>query len=173
MWPFKKAADSTALAPVVSRTPNRQAMDNLVNFVMGMGTMGDRTQFTRYTPESCVDRVTADAIFRTSWLGKRVVTTIADDMTSMWRKHLWDGSQDDAKGIFGLQQEEKRLQVRKRVHSTLKFGRQFGGAIMVMLTKDARFREALAGPLDVTKVKKGDLLNLLVYDRWRIYGQPP
>lgn len=172
MWPFKKALDTTALVPA-PQVSGRTANDNLVNFVMGMGTTGDRTQFTRYTPETYVDRVTADAIFRTSWLGKRIVTTIADDMTSMWRKHLWDGSQDDAKGIFGLQQEEKRLQVRKRVHSTLKFGRQFGGAIMVMLTKDAINREVLAEPLDVTKVKKGDLVNLLVYDRWRIYGQPP
>ena len=173
MWPFKKATDSASLAPAAPRTPNRMAMDNLVNFVMGMGTPGDRTQYTRYTPENGIDRVTADSIYRTSWLGKRIVTTIADDMCREWRKHLWDGSQDDTKGIFGLQQEEKRLQVRKRVHSTLKFSRQFGGAILVMLTKDAKYREALAEPLDYTKIKKGDLVNLVVYDRWRIYGQPP
>lgn len=181
MWnPFKKAADSAALAPAPAPAPvapapasSKVATDNLVNFVMGMGTPNDRTQHTSYTLDKFVDRMTADAIYGSSWLGKRCVTVIADDMVSMWRQHLWDGSQDDTKGIFGLQQEERRLQVRKRVHTGLKWGRQFGGAIVVMMTKDAKYREVLAEPLDYTKIKKGDLVNLIPYDRWRIYGQPP
>ena len=170
MWPFSKKAIDAALVPVPQRT---RVNDNLVNFVMGMGTSHDRTQHTQYTPQKFIDRMTADAIFGTSWLGKRIITTIADDMCREWRTHLWDGSQDDTKGIFGLQKEEERLQVPKRVHSALKFSRQFGGSIMVMFTKDAKTRDALAEPLDVERVKKGDLLNLVVYDRWRVAAMPP
>jgi phage-related protein (TIGR01555 family) len=172
MWPFKKqliVADDTK---ALTRSFNPMAADNLVNFVTGMGTSRDQTRYSRYLPETGIDRMTADSIFRGSWLGKRVITTIADDMVREWRKVMWDDSQDDD-GVFAVTREEDRLQVAKRVHTALKWGRQFGGAIMVMITKDATSRAALAEPLDVERVKQGDLLNLVNYDRWRIYGTPP
>lgn len=173
-WNRKKqtlAADSKALAPS-SGGVNQIALDNLINFVTGMGTSKDQTRYSKYMPEVGIDRMTADAIFRSSWLGKRVVTTIADDMVREWRTPMWDGSQDED-GIFDITREEKRLRVAKRVLSALKWARQFGGSIIVMITKDARTKEAMAQPLNIDRVKKGDLVNLVVYDRWRVYGTPP
>lgn len=151
---------------------NRTGVDGLTNFVSGMGTLNDPAQYDKYLPESNLDRVTADAIFRSSWLGKRVVTTIADDMVREWRTVMWDGSQDED-GVFDITREEERMQVPKRVHSAIKWARHYGGAIIVMLIKGQTSREAMAEPLEVEKVKKGDLLNLVVYDRWRVYGTPP
>ena len=176
MWPFKKQlvvtdAETKALTSTRGGV-NAFALDNLINFASGMGTHRDQSTYGRYLPDTQIDRMTADAIFGSSWLGKRVITTIADDMVREWRNTMWDGSQDDD-GIFDIIREEERVQVPKRVHTALKWGRQFGGAILVMITKDALTRGALAEPLDVERVKKGDLLNLVSYDRWRIYGTPP
>ena len=175
MWPFKKqliVSDADTKALVSRRSFNPMAMDSLVNFANGMGTSRDQSTYSRWLPETGVDRITADAIFRGSWLGKRVITAIADAMVSEWRTAMWDGSHDDD-GVFDIVLEEERLQVPKRVHTGIKWGRQFGGNIMVMVTRDVRTRADWATPLDVEKVGKGDLLNLVNYDRWRVYGTPP
>ena len=165
------AAD--AAPPFPSPPPGRFALDGLTNYLTGMGSSDDPAEHDVYLlPEGGVDRTTADAIYRSDWLGKRVVTTIADDMTREWRDVLWDGSRDDD-GVFDVKREEDRLQVPKRILSALKWARHYGGSIVVMVIKGQIQREAMREPLDVTKIKKGDLLNLLVYDRWRVYGTPP
>lgn len=163
--------------PVTVLSPTNRALmanDGLMNYLTGMGTSHDKTTHSEYHTEIGLNRYQCDAIGRSSWLGAKVRDTIVDDMTSEWRKPMWDGSQDDPdKGVFGIDKEEERLQVRKRVHSGAKWGRHYGGNIMVMVTKDGLTRQALETPLDVTKVKKGDLINLVNYDRWRVYGTPP
>jgi len=166
------AADAITQAESAAAAQRRTAFDGLANYISGMGTLADPAQHDRYLSETNMDRVTADAIFRSSWLGRRVVTTIADDMVRGWRTVMWDGSQDDD-GIFDIAREEERLQVPKRVHSAIKWARHYGGAIVVMLIKGQTSREAMAEPLDVEQVKQGDLQNLVVFDRWRVYGTPP
>lgn len=173
MWPFKAKTQLQPAHPAISHgRPETMALDSLVNFYTGMGTRRDQSQHSRYTPEVGIDRLTADSIFRSSWLGKRVITTIADDMTREWRIPIWDGSRDDD-GVFDIQREETRLQVPKRVHSAIKWARMYGGCLIFMVTKDARTREDLERPLDVESVSKGDLVNLILYDRWRAWGMPP
>jgi phage-related protein (TIGR01555 family) len=161
------AADASSVPTVET---NRMAADGLTNYLTGMGSIHDVERHDRYLPESGIDQVTADAIFRSDWLGKRIVSTIADDMVREWRNVMWDGSQDED-GVFDIVREENRLQVRKKVHSAIKWARQYGGSIVVMIPRGAS-REVMSEPLDVEKVKKGDLVNLVVYDRWRVYGTP-
>ena len=170
MWPFKKP--TIAVDAQVIPTRPAWAGDSLQNFMTGMGTMSDKTSYSRYMPEVGIDRMTADSLFRSSWLGKRIVTTVADDMVRKWRTVMWDGSQDED-GVFDITREEDRLQVRKRVHSCIKWSRHYGGSLMIMVVKNQSRREQLEEPIDVEKVKKGDLQNLIVYDRWRVYGTPP
>jgi phage-related protein (TIGR01555 family) len=146
------------------------ANDALTNLVTGMGTWRDKTTHSKYMPELGIDRMTADAIFGSSWIAKRVVTTIADDMCRKWRTVMWDGSNDED-GIFDINKEERRVKVRKRVHSALKWSRHYGGSIVVMMVRGQE--RNLEEPLDVERIRKGDLLSLLVYDRWRVYGMPP
>ena len=173
MWPFKAKLTPQPTQPATRPgRPETMALDSLVNFVSGMGTHRDQSRYSKYTPEVGIDRMTADSIFRSSWLGKRVITTIADDMTREWRTPIWDGSRDDD-GVFDIQREETRLQVPKRVHSAIKWARMYGGCLLVMVTKEARTTEDLAQPLDVERVGKGDLVNLISYDRWRAWGMPP
>jgi len=149
--------------------PGVFAVDGIQNLISGMGTTADHSYHTQYLQETGVDRTTCDAIFRSSWLARRVVTSIADDMCRKWRTVMWDGSSDDD-GIFDIQREELRVALPKRVHSALKWARHYGGAIVVMIVKG---QDDLAEPINVDRVKKGDLQSLVVYDRWRLYGAPP
>ena len=77
------------------------AVDGLQNLVTGLGSTRDKSTYNQYVSEIGVDRVTADAIFRSSWLGRRLVTTVADDMVRKWRKIKWDGM-DKGKADEGL-----------------------------------------------------------------------
>jgi phage-related protein (TIGR01555 family) len=171
------AAEALDTRPLVAHTePDhyKMALDNLRNFVTGMGTMSDKAEHSHYFPEVGMSRNTASAIVRSSWVAKRIVNTVADDMVREWRDVMWDGSQDDeVDGVFGIQQEEKRLKVRKRVHTAIKWARQFGGSLIVMVIKGQTGKQQMELPLEVEKIKKGSLLNLVVYDRWRLYGTPP
>jgi len=159
----------TVTPPDPRGRPGVFAVDGISNLITGMGTESDKSYHTQYLQETGVDRTTCDAIFRSSWLARRVVTSIADDMCRKWRTVMWDGSNDDD-GIFDIQREELRVALPKRVHSALKWARHYGGAIVVMIVKG---QDDLAEPLNVERVKKGDLQSLVVYDRWRLYGAPP
>lgn len=171
----KRPADLVDPEPELVLSPTNRALvasDGLMNFVTGMGTSSDATTHSRYMPEVGLDRQQCDSLARSSWLGAKVRDCIVDDMVSEWRKPMWDGSQDDD-GVFDIEKEEQRLQVPKRVHSGAKWGRHYGGNIMVMVIKGQTTRQQMAEPLDVEKVKKGDLINLVNYDRWRVYATPP
>jgi phage-related protein (TIGR01555 family) len=175
-WFGKKKTPTVVDAqPVTALSPTNRALmagDGLMNYLTGMGTSHDKTTRSRYMAEIGLNRYECDALARSSWLGAKVRDCIVDDMTCEWRKPMWDGSQDDD-GIFDIEKEEERLQVPAKVHSNAKWGRHYGGDIMVMIVKGQTRREQLAEPLDVTKIKKGDLINLVSYDRWRVYGTPP
>ena len=151
------------------------ALDGLQNFVTGMGTMADKTTHSRYVPGAMVSRLTADAIFESSWSGKRLVVTPADDMVRKWRKVKWDGMDKGAaeKGLPAIVAEEKRVQLKKRIHQCIKWSRLYGGCIGVMMIKGQANAAAMREPLDVEKFGKGCLLGILVFDRWRVYGMPP
>lgn len=151
------------------------ATDGLTNFVTGLGTHRDKSTHNRYMPGVFIDRITADAMFGCSWLSRRLVTTIADDMVRKWRKVKWDGMDKGAaaKGLPAITAEEKRVFLRKRIHQGIKWGRMYGGSIVVMMIKGQANAAAMAQPLEVDKLGKGCLLGLLVFDRWRVYGMPP
>ena len=154
---------------------NPFALDGLTNFVTGMGTASDKTTHSRYIPGVPIDRITADSIFESSWSGKRLVVTPADDMVRKWRKIKWDGMDKGAaaKGLPAILAEEKRVQLKKRIHQCIKWSRLYGGCIGVMMIKGQANAQVMREPLDVERLGKGCLLGILVFDRWRVYGMPP
>ncbi|MGO9291466.1 MAG: anti-CBASS protein Acb1 family protein [Polyangia bacterium] len=151
------------------------ALDGLANFVTGMGTTSDKTTHSRYMPGLPIDRITADSIFESSWSGKRLVVTPADDMVRKWRKIKWDGMDKGAasKGLPAITAEEKRVQLKKRVHQCIQWSRLYGGCIGVMMIRGQANAAAMREPLDVERLGKDCLLGILVFDRWRVYGMPP
>lgn len=153
--------DSAALA----RT-TRPASDGLENFVAGMGTDRDKRAHSAYGYTFTISRPELESMYRSSWLAKRVVNTVADDMT----REGWSVTFDDPDGKArkALAQAEKRLQLCAKVNSALRWARLYGGCIVVMGTRGAKLNE----PLDLARVRKGDLRYLQVLDRWRCAAAP-
>jgi uncharacterized protein len=153
--------DSAALA----RT-NRAASDGLENFVAGLGTDRDKRAHSSYGFVHTVSRPELEAMYRSSWLAKRVVNTVADDMTREgWTVEFDD---PDGEGSKALARAEKRLQVTAKINSALRWARLYGGCIVVMGTKGQKLNE----PLDPVRVRRGDLRYLQVLDRWRCAASP-
>ena len=146
--------------PLVGPGRDGVANDGLQNFVTGMGTRGDKSTHSHYTVPPMMTRIEADAIYRTSWLGQRLVCTPADDMCRKWRTFKWDGMDKGKTSKVGkpaVLAEEKRVQMRSRCHEGIMWSREYGGAIIAMITKDAvrsgKPAEELKKPLDIEGIK--------------------
>lgn len=136
--------------------------DGLENVQAGLGTPRDKRYYSTYGTPRTLDQQTLENMYRTSWLVKRIVNAIPDDMTREWRCiHFGDADLDNAKVV---ETEEKRLGIKAKVNEALRWARLYGGALIIIGTKD----KDLSQPLDVEAVRKGDLQWLRVVDRWRV-----
>lgn len=167
-----------SVAAALSRTnrpianDSRTAVDGLENFVAGLGTNQDKRTYTRYGVVIPKTRVELEAMYRTSWLAKRIVNTVADDMTGNWRSFKF-GDADDNPRLEALKQAEKKLRVKHRFLEATRWGRLYGGTLMILGTADAVNPEDMATELKPETVKKGDLRHIQVLDRWRCAPSGP
>lgn len=140
--------------------------DGLENFVAGLGTQSDKRSYTGWGVVLPLNRVQLEAMYRTSWLAKRIVNLPADDMCGAWRTFAF-GDADDNPQLEALEQAEKQYAVQSKFCSATRWGRLYGGCIMILGTADVVQPEDMMKPLDVEKIKKGDLKYIHVLDRWR------
>lgn len=150
---------------VDTRQPQR-ARDGLENIVAGLGTSRDKMSFTEYGIVTPMQRMQLEAMYRTSWLAKRIVNLPAEDMTREWRSVVFDSK--DEKAQKAIEKAEKKHGLKSKVTDAISWGRLYGGALIILGVG----RDDLSKPLDVTKVKKGDLKWLQVLDRWRVSPGP-
>lgn len=142
------------------------ANDGLSNLVAGVGVDKDKRTHSEYTLIT-LGRGELDSMYRTSWLSKRVVNCIADDMTRKWR----DIQIDDDKGLAvkAIRRTEKRLNVRGKVNEAIRWSRLYGGSVILIGTDDAKSDpNVLSTPLRVETIKQNGLRYLQVLDRWRL-----
>lgn len=137
--------------------------DGLENVVAGLGTSRDKMAHTHYTFTNFMDQNTAEAMYSGSWLAKRVVNTVAEDMTREWVQVIFDGEKDTQ---FSVEEAEKQFAVRAKFLQALTWARLYGGAALVIGVKG----QDLAEPLDVNTITQGSLSFLHVLDRYRIAG---
>lgn len=145
----------------LSRT-NRPVGDGLENVVAGLGTDRDKAYYSRYGLPRVLDRQELENMYRSSWLAKRIINTIADDMTREWRSVVFDSKNEDQQ--FAIEKAEKKLKVRAKFNDALRWSRLYGGATIIIGIKN----QPLSMPLDPSRVRKGDLQWLQVVDRWRL-----
>lgn len=88
--------------------------DGLENFVAGLGTQSDKRSYTGWGVVLPLNRVQLEAMYRTSWLAKRIVNLPADDMCGAWRTFAF-GDADDNPQLEALEQAEKQYADRKSV----------------------------------------------------------
>lgn len=150
--PFKK---QTTPAPTLTTSQKAFMSDGLVNFVTGLGSNVSKRSHARWTlGELAQNWRELEIAYQTSGLVRRVIDTVANDVTREWREIKCDKAKEVA-------EEEDRLRVVSAVRDAVRWARLYGGSGMVMITD-----QPLEKPLDVNKIKKGSLKNLIVLDRW-------
>ncbi len=131
-----------------------QTTDNLVNLVSGMGVGKAKRDHNTFQYSSFNDWQTLDNAFQSNWLARAIVEYPAEDMCREWRTIKCD----DADLIRA---EEDRLLLPVMTQDAITWARLYGGAGILMLTG-----QDLSKPLDVNRIRKGDLKRLIVLDRW-------
>lgn len=156
-----KTADA-ALAS--TKAPVRIIGDGLENVVAGLGTERDKRAYSTWGLPRFLTRVEFENMYRGSWLSKRIVNTVADDMTREWIRVLFDDD-SEGKNQFAIERCEKRLGIKAKCNEAIKWARLYGGSLIIIGTNDSK---DLSKPLDISKLGKGSLKYLQVVDRWRV-----
>lgn len=141
------------------------AGDTLQNDIAGLGTWRDKRSHSHYAYPRTTTRFELENMYRSSWLAKRIVNTIADDMTREWRDFILEDA-DDNPDLEALQDAEKAFAIRRKFNEALRWARLYGGAMIILGVGDDPDND-LDIPLDPTTVKQGDLKWMHVVDRWR------
>lgn len=105
------------------------------------------------------DWYTINSLYRNSWLIRRLIDTVAHDMTKAW---IRVNSTINAKKIRQLMRVMQITRTRAAVTDSLRWSRLYGGAGAVMILKG----HDLEQPLELDDVGPGDYQGLLVFDRW-------
>lgn len=134
--------------------------DGLENVVAGLGTDRDKRSYSVWADPRILTRQELENMYRGSWLAKKIVNAVADDMTREWLHVTFDGEELGTT----IEQADKRFGLKRKTNEALKWSRLYGGAVIIIGTRDRN----LAKPLDVKNVRKGDLRYLHVVDRWRL-----
>jgi phage-related protein (TIGR01555 family) len=100
--------------------------DGFVNLVANLGTTRDKVSGGSwgYSPTTAGE---AEAIYRSSWLGRKIVDTPVSDMVREWRTWSAGGEIEDA-----LVKEERRLGLKHKIASAIRLARIAGGAAIVL-----------------------------------------
>lgn len=133
----------------------RGTTDSLTNMVANLGTQRDKRSHNSFGM-SYVSQFELESAYSTNWIARQIVDEPNKDATREWRVFTGAESKEIA-------QEEKRLSVQQHVQRAGCWGDLYGGAIILMITD-----QPLGKPLDVTKIKKGSLKRLAVFDRWDV-----
>lgn len=134
-------------------TPARTT-DGLVNVVSGLGTWKSKRSHNTFQYGILTDWQQLDAAYQTNWLARQIVDIPAEDMMREWRTIKCAEAND-------IRIEEDRLMVPANVQEAVTWARLYGGGGILMLTG-----QDLTKPLDINKVRKGDLSRLIVFDRF-------
>lgn len=143
--------------PVQARKPSPMTSDSLQNVMSGLGTGRSKRSYTRFTPDALNDYSELESAYVSNWIASAIVDYPADDMTREWRTLKCKDADD-------IRAEEDRLQLAHKVNDALSWSRLYGGSAILMLTN-----QDFEKPLDINKIRKGDLQRLVVVDRYQMY----
>lgn len=154
---------------------NMNATDGLQNVVAELGTPKDKA--SAWTYAVCYQsNIELENIYRSSWLGRKIVDVPVDDMTRSWRTWHTENALVDR-----IEAAERKFDVRAKMSEALRWARLFGASAIIVGTKSGRPDE----PLDVERLAQGDLQFLhlavapaLIVKEWETdfnsphFGQP-
>lgn len=128
--------------------------DGLVNVASGLGTAKAKRSHNFFSYATLQDWQQLDSAYMSNWLARAIVDIPAEDMCREWRIIK-------SKDADLIRIEEDRLMLPASVQEATTWGNLYGGGGILMLTG-----QDLSKPLNVNKVRKGDLQRLIVFDRY-------
>ena len=169
-----QAQDNTLYGPTgepLIRGPNGAGTQSLtrggiVNDLAGLGGASDKSQATYFLPTRFYTRYPLEILYAESWAAAHFVDMPVDDMWVRGRE--WESEEDDKGKISNqdtldkLNEGEMMLEINQRMANAMKAGRLYGTGMAIMMTNEAM----LDTPLDVDRIREGDLTNILVVDRF-------
>lgn len=139
-------------------TPQRTHVDGLVNVASGLGTAKSKRSHNQWGYDLLLNYQELDAAYQTNWIARKICDIPAEDMTREWRRI----KSADAEAITAVEQQ---ICIANTVQEALSWARLYGGSGILMLTG-----QDLTKPLNVNRIRKGDLQRTLVFDRWDMQG---
>lgn len=146
------------LQPIRSR-----ALDAFSNVLarLGAGTP-NLLEGTEYSLQRMSrDFNTLNALYRESWIVRRIIDVIPADMLKNWIT-ITSGLDPDVEKRLSL--TLRRTQLIDKIKRGMQWGRLYGGALGVMLVKHQGYD--LSQPLQLDWIMPGDFAGLLIFDRW-------
>lgn len=153
-----------AAVPVRRSASTAAVIDTFVNLMtrqgVGMPNPQNGTQYplTRLTQNYLL----LISLYRNSWIVRKIVDRVAEDMTKAWINLTSDISPEAQDQIDRL---ERRAHIRAKLTEGVKWARLFGGAAALMMI-DGIDEDALFDPLDPARIMPGSFKGLMVLDRW-------
>ena len=135
---------------------NAMGTGGLANPYTGMGGPNTKSAGNYFTRSVLNEYEQWEAAYESNWIARRVVDVLADDCTSNWRTIKTEHAEE-------IHREENKLGVQSSVNEAERWSNLYGGAGVLMLTG-----QDLSKPLNLEKIKKGDLERLVVVDRWSL-----
>ena len=129
------------------------------NSVLGAGTGSDKLATSTYIPTRFHSRELLEVIGIESWVAGRVIQAVAEDAVCKWRTFE---TGNESRLSRALIEAEGEYNVPRKFQELIAMGRQFGTALMVMVTAE----NDLSMPLNPDMIRTGDLKNLLITDRY-------
>ena len=105
-----------------------------------------------------LDRASAERLYQMSWAAQKIVDIKVDDMFAKGRQ--W--TDPDQNKVDAMLEVEESLTAMLAIANTMKAGRLFGTALMIICTEDGDFE----APLLPEDVKEDSIKNLWVVDKW-------
>lgn len=146
------------LQPIRSR-----ALDAFSNVLarLGAGTP-NLLEGTEYSLQRMSrDFNTLNALYRESWIVRRIIDVIPADMLKNWIT-ITSGLDPDVEKRLSITM--RRTQLIDKLKRGMQWGRLYGGALGVMLVKHQGYD--LSQPLQLDWIMPGDFAGLLIFDRW-------
>ena len=132
------------------------------NVTSGAGGRSDKSRSGIYTPSRFPHHV-LQTTYVESWAAKAFIDIPVDDMFIRWRDFNADNDT-----IERMQEAERKHAVQENLMDVLKGARLYGSAMLLILTDEAPTDE----PLDITRLRKDCLLNLLPINRYNLAQYP-
>lgn len=156
----RRRALDNAPAPQPIRSRALDAFSNVLAR-LGAGTP-NLLEGTEYSLQRMSrDFNTLNALYRESWIVRRIIDVIPADMLKNWIT-ITSGLEPDVEKRISL--TLRRTQLIDKLKRGMQWGRLYGGALGVMLVKHQGYD--LSQPLQLDWIMPGDFEGLLIFDRW-------